>query len=471
MDEGLIKGKLLFELQGFKLHGVWTLVRIKKDPRSWLLIKERDAWASANPEPWDPASVLSGLTVEELGEGRSRGQAVRAALEAQKAPRRSLRAEEVQVMLAEPRREAFSRPGWLFELKYDGYRLLAAKRAASGGSGRVLLRTRSGLDATRTFPEIARALAALPYEELLLDGEAAVLDESGRANFGLLQKRGQLRRPADIERAAIELPVVFFAFDLLSFEGTDARQLPLTVRKDLLRQLLPRSGGIRFADHVEERGLELFREARRLGIEGIMAKRADGAYVGGRSAQWLKIRADLEDDFVIVGYTLAKGSRSGFGAIHLAQWHPVPGKKARLLYAGRAGSGFTDAQLTALSKELEPLRRNTAPFTGPGPEGPDHGVVDPCRVASARFTERTADGLLRHPVFLRLRDDKQPGSVWFRSRPAPISRRRCPRPTKERRGLPLRASRRRSHRRKPRAVKFSNLTRCSGRTRAIPEAT
>ncbi|MEO8504717.1 MAG: DNA ligase D [Acidobacteriota bacterium] len=457
MDEGLIKGKLLFELQGFKLRGVWTLVRIKKDPRSWLLIKERDAWASATPEPWDPASVLSGLTVEELGEGRSRGQAVRAALEAQKAPRRSLRAEDVQVMLAEPRREAFSKPGWLFELKYDGYRLLAAKRAATRGAGRVLLRTRGGQDATRTFPEVARALQALPYEELLLDGEAVVLDRSGRANFGLLQKRGQLRQPADVERAVLELPVVFFAFDLLSFEGTDARQLPLTTRKELLRQLMPRSGCLRFADHVEERGLELFCEARRLGVEGIMAKRADGAYVGGRSAQWLKIRADLEDDFVIVGYTLAKGSRSGFGAIHLAQWLAVPGHKAKLVYTGRAGSGFTDVQLRALRKELEPLRRKTPPFSGAGPEGRDHVWVEPQRVASARFTERTADGLLRHPVFLRLRDDKRPeeclvqeaaGELEVAAKSDPLEAKPAPQP-KRTAGKAAASA--------PRAVKFSNL--------------
>src|SRR6185369_3739186 len=139
-----------------------------------------------------------------------------------------------------------------------------------------------------TFPEIARAVAALPYGEILLDGEAVVLDESGRPDFGMLQKRGQLRRPADIERGALELPVTFFVFDLLGFEGKDLRSLPLARRKELLQKLLPRTGTLRFADHVPERGADLFREARRLGVEGVMAKKADAPYVAGRSPHWLK---------------------------------------------------------------------------------------------------------------------------------------------------------------------------------------
>ncbi len=409
-EEGFIKGKQLFELHGFKLRGKWTLVRIQKDPKSWLLIKERDAWAQSPAPAWDQASVLSGLTVEELGDGVDRGEAVLAALAKRGKSRPAPRAEDMQPMLAETRREPFSKPGWLFELKYDGYRLLAAKRAAAAqagaGVGRALLRTRAGNDATRTFPEIARAVAALPYGEIQLDGEAVVLDENGRPSFGLLQKRGQLRRPADIERGALELPVTFFAFDLLAFEGRDLRSLPLIERKSLLRQLLPPTGALRFADHIPERGEDLFREARRLGVEGVMAKRADAPYVGGRSLHWLKIRAGLEDDFVVVGYTLAKGSRSGFGALHLAQYEP--GARDRLVYSGRAGSGFDERQLDELARTLEPLRRKTAPCIGPLPTGRDHVWVEPRLVAVARFTERTSDGLLRHPVFVRLRDDKRP---------------------------------------------------------------
>lgn len=404
-DEGFAKGKQLFELHGFKLQGTWTLVRLKKDPKSWLLIKERDAWAASPSPPFDPASVLSGLTVEELAAGANHGSAVSKALGRDPlgaAPR----AEDVQLMLAETRREPFNRQGWVFELKYDGYRVLAAKRPPAGETHRVLLLTRAGNDATRTFPEIARAVAALPYGEILLDGEAVVLDANGRPDFGLLQKRGQLRRPADVERGALVLPVTFFAFDLLAFEGKDLRTLPLERRKELLRTLLPKSGTLRFADHVPERGADLFREARRLGVEGVMAKKADAPYVGGRSPHWLKVRADHEDDFVVVGYTVAKGARTGFGALHLAQYEP--GKPRRLVYSGRAGSGFSDVQLKEFETALRRIGRRTPPCEGNPPTGKDQVWVDPVFVAVARFTERTRDGLLRHPVFVRFRDDKKP---------------------------------------------------------------
>ena len=430
-DEGFVTGKQLFELHGFKLRGVWTLVRIKKDPKSWLLIKEHDAWAASAKDgpvaPYDPASVLSGLTVEELAEGGGRSAEVTAVLGKEKL-KAAPRAEEVKLMLAETRREPFNKAGWIFELKYDGYRVLAGKRQPTDGSGRVLLLTRAGNDATRTFPEIARAVAALPYGDILLDGEAVVLDENGRPDFGMLQKRGQLRRPADIERGALELPVTFFVFDLLAFEGKDLRSLPLTRRKELLQKLLPRTGTLRFADHVPERGADLFREARRLGVEGVMAKKDDAPYVAGRSAHWLKVRADHEDDFVVVGYTVAKGSRAGFGAIHLAQYEPgapaaegtarraptrpdgESGESAgmRLVYSGRAGSGFSDAQLTKFQKQLDAIQRKNPPCEGNPPKGKDQVWVDPEYVAVARFTERTHDGLLRHPVFVRLRDDKRP---------------------------------------------------------------
>jgi bifunctional non-homologous end joining protein LigD len=422
-DEGLAKGKLLFELQGYKLHGLWTLVRIKKDPKNWLLIKERDAWAvpqGQEAEPLDPRSVFSGLTAEELRDGWSRAPEIRAELERLGAPRQVVDGAKVKPMLAEARRKPFSKAGWIFELKIDGYRALAEKVADADAAerttpgprhatskpvhaGRARLWYRSGIDAARIFPEIARAVASLPYDGLVLDGEVASLDEAGRPVFQLLQKRGQLHRATDIAIAAVASPTVYFAFDLLAFEDFDLRGLPLVERKRVLQMALPTAGPLRFVDHVEERGEDLFREVRRIGIEGVVGKKADSTYRGGRFEDWQKTRADHEEDFAIVGFTAPKGSRAGFGAIHLAA---LSGGK--WVYVGRAGSGFTDKQLTKLYDELAPGRLAAPPCEGALPAGKDDVWVPPQRVATVRYVEGTEAGQLRQPVFVRFRTDKAP---------------------------------------------------------------
>ncbi len=402
--EGYEKGKLLFELEGYKLRGLWTLVKTKK-PKEWLLIKERDAWARGETvDELPPESVFSGLTVEELAGGHNRAAEVRAELEALGAPRRRVESRRVKPMLAEACPRPFSKPGWLFELKYDGFRLLAERRGGtgSGGHSRVELRFRSG-QTTAAFPEVSRALAALPYESLVTDGEVVVLDELAKPSFQRLQRRGLLTRAIDIERAAVELPATYFVFDLLGFAGFDLRPLPLAARKAILRRLLPKAGPLRYADHVEERGEAVFAEVRRLGLEGAMAKQASAPYRGGRSPAWLKLRASRGGDFVVVGYSPPKGSRAGLGALHLAAL-----EGPRMTYAGRVGSGFSVAQLEELHQRLEPLRRDDPPFYGQAPRRPADSWVEPRLVAEVRYTEVGASGHLRHPVFVRLRHDKRP---------------------------------------------------------------
>ena len=394
--QGLEQGKLLFELRGYKLRGTWTLVKLKRGEKEWLLIKERDALASTDGEAFAQDSVLSGLTVEELREGRDRAAQIRAELERLGAPRKRLRVEDVAIMLAETRERAFSKPGWIFELKLDGYRMLAARE-----NDAPRLVTRRGNDATPAFPELARALAALPFEGLVLDGEVVVLDESGRPSFQRLQNRAKLSRAPDIKHAAVEAPASLYLFDLLACEGFDLRPLPLLKRKSILARLLPRTGPLRYLEHFEKTGQALFEEVRKLGLEGIVAKKADSPYRAGRSEQWLKIRADRADDFVVVGFTRPKGSRGGFGALHLAGY--VDGK---LVYAGRAGSGFTAMQLQEVAAALERTRRPDPPCTGPIPTDQGHTWVEPTLVCEVRYKEWTDDGLLRQPVFVRFRDDK-----------------------------------------------------------------
>jgi bifunctional non-homologous end joining protein LigD len=410
--EGLRKGKLLFDLKGYKLRGRWTLVKIKKSEKDWLLIKERDAWAKTDPEPLPEESVLSGLTVEELAAGYTPTGRIQAELEKLDVPERKLDPAKLEFMLAEPRDEPFSKPGWVFEPKLDGYRALATH-----DGGVASLKSRNGNDLTPSFPDVARAVRALPVPRAIIDGELVILDAEGRPSFQALQKRGRLSRAVDVRRAAAESPAVFYAFDLLGFENRDLRALPLTERKRILRMLLPPLGPIRLVEHFEGDGAALMQHVTALGLEGLVAKKADSPYKPGRSPHWLKIRAERTADFVVVGFTAPKGARGGFGALQLADW--VDGE---LVYAGRAGSGFSEKQLGELRKTLEASARKTPPCNGPLPlqlhaeppgqrpipEAKGTTWVEPSLVCEVKFKEWTEEGLLRQPVFLRFRDDKDP---------------------------------------------------------------
>ncbi|MEA3245464.1 MAG: DNA ligase D [Gemmatimonadota bacterium] len=409
--EGLVKGKLLFEFRGYKLRGKWTLVKIKKSEKDWLLIKERDQYMRSPGTDFPEESVLSGLTVEEVKEGHTREAALAEAAEQAGATKGDVDPRAIEPMLAEPAEVAFTREGWLFELKLDGYRLIAAKQ-----HGEALLLTRNGNDYTHVFPEVARAVKAIPLDDCVVDGEVVVMDAEGKPSFARLQKRGRLGSPIEIKSAAVELPATFFAFDILAFDGFDLRSLPLSARKQLLQRALPKLGAVRVLDHVETQGEQFLKGVTDLGLEGIIAKRADSKYRGGRSDAWQKIKAERTGDFVIVGFTQPKGSRPHFGALQLADM--VGGT---LCYAGRAGTGFDDKLLGEIKALLNPIVRSTAPCSGPSVEPgaeplPDDAIpetktttwVEPRYVCEVRFREWTPDGFLRHPTFVRLRDDKDP---------------------------------------------------------------
>ncbi len=394
--EGFEKGKLLFELRGYKLRGAWTLVKIKKSEKDWLLIKERDHLVSEDGDDFPQDSVLSGLTVEALAGGISPAAAMRDAVEAVAKTGRRIPVRDIDPMLAETRKRAFSKPDWVYEIKYDGYRLLAALEA-----GEPYLLTRNKHDATGAFPEIESALRHLPFDHLILDGEVVVHDEEGRPSFQRLQQRARHTRPLDIRLAAARHPATFYAFDLLAFEDCDVRGLGLLERKALLQQALPTVGPLRYSDHIDGQGEAFFEEVIRLGLEGIVAKKADSRYRAGRSASWLKIRADHSGDFVVVGFTKPKGARAGFGALHLAALG-----EGELVYVGRVGSGFTGAELDVVRKVLEQAVRNQPPCSR-APRGAEHVWVEPKLVSEVRYKEWTADTLLRQPVFVRFRDDKR----------------------------------------------------------------
>lgn len=396
-EQGLKEGKLVFELRGYKMRGVWELILPKKSDNEWLLFKKKDAWAGEQGSAhWTEESVFSGLTVEELRDGHARAEPIRKRLQELEAKKNRVRASGVKPMLAETADAPFSRPGWCFELKYDGYRVLGSKE-----EGKPHLYYRSGIEATAIYPAIARTLGALPYSSLVLDGEVVVLDDDARPSFQRLQKRARLSRHTDIVRADVEHPAVLYIFDLLGFEDFDLRPLPYATRKELLRMVVPSAGPLRYSDHVEERGLELYEQIRRVGLEGLMAKKADAPYRGGRTSQWLKIRLMKTADFVIVGYSDPSGARSGFGSLDLAVHD---GKE--FVYSGRVGTGFNQKRIDEIYGLMQALRRDDPPCAGRLPR--ESNWVEPRLVCEVRYTEWTEEKMLRHPVFERLRDDKTP---------------------------------------------------------------
>jgi bifunctional non-homologous end joining protein LigD len=408
--EQLRRGKLEFELFGYKLRGRWTLARMSGKDKEWLLLKKADG-AAASEELTDryPQSIVSGLTVEEIADVPGRLAAIRRHLETLDAPRRDVTARSQPFTLATLSERPPSDKGWLFEIKFDGVRVLAERRG-----DQVELYGRSGQLITGRYPELVRAFLALPIERFVLDGEIVALDESGRPSFQRLQPRMALTDPREIEAAAARVPVEGVFFDCLAIDGRDLRRLPLAQRKECLRLLVPSLGPVRYVDHVVEHGQAFLEAAAEQRLEGIVAKKAGSAYTGSRSRDWIKIKCQRRQEFVIGGYTDPRGSRAYFGALHAGLYDG-----AHLVYVSKVGTGFDQAGLKSLSEKLQPLTRATPPFdAGAIPTGRGHHWVEPRLVCEVRFSDWTEDGGIRHPTFLGLRSDKRPEDC---RREAPLS--------------------------------------------------
>jgi len=403
----LARGKLEVEIFGHKMRGRWTLARMSGKDKEWLLLKKADGAAvppgAAELTERYPQSVLSGLTVEEMANASGRVAAIRARLDALGAPRGKVIAGRQPFTLATLGERPFSDPAWLFELKYDGVRVLASRRG-----GRVELYGRSGQDTTSRYPEVVRALRALPVDSFVVDGEIVALDDAGRPSFQRLQPRMALTDPREIERAAAQRPALGVFFDCLMLDDRDLRKLPLVDRKECLRLLVPSLGVVRYGDHVAEAGEAFFELASEQRLEGMVAKRARSLYSGARTRDWIKIKCQRRQEFVIGGYTDPQGSRGHFGALHLGVYDG-PSEAPRLVYVSKVGTGFDQAGLKAIWEKLVPLARATPPFeAGAIPTGRGDHWVEPRLIAEVRFTDWTEDGGLRHPTFIALRDDKKP---------------------------------------------------------------
>jgi bifunctional non-homologous end joining protein LigD len=415
--EGYRRGKLKFELHGEKLRGRWNLVRMRsresERQEPWLLIKENDEEA----RPAAQYDIVEDMPASVLGGVRKDREAKKAAKKKATPSRRSAKGEEQSVpqgaaraklpvalspQLATLVDEAPGGEGWIYELKFDGYRIVARIEGDD-----VRLFTRNGNDWTSRLKGVRDEVRALGIESAWLDGEIVVPNEKGLSDFQALQRAFDDSKTSNI---------MYYVFDMPYFGGHDLRRVPLARRRELLekavvegragKQMAGAEGRVRFSEQFEGPGEKLLAAACEKGLEGLIAKRSDSPYTSSRSTAWLKLKCQRRQEFVIAGYTDPKGSRSGFGSLLLG----VHDKSGKLAYAGNVGTGFDDASLRALKAKLSALGTDKPPFA-PVPRGVKGHWVRPKLVAEVAFTEWTGDGRIRHPVFHGLRTDKDPVSI------------------------------------------------------------
>jgi len=393
----LAEGKLSVFLRGEKLKGSFALVRTRTD-KQWLLIKHKDRFAGPDDLLARSRSVLSSATLDDIG---SRAEARLPASSLVPSGPPEPMPTELTPMLAEMATTVRSSPEWSYEPKLDGYRVIAFVQGST-----VRLQSRRGIDLTAAFPEITTDLAEPVNDQMLLDGEIIALGADGRPSFQALQNRAQAKTARQIADARRQAPAALVCFDLLHFAGMNLRGAPYVARHRYLAQCLLPSASIQLV-HVSGNAEQLYAAATASGFEGIVAKRKDSPYQPGkRSGAWLKIKATQSAEFVVGGYTKGKGQREPLGALLLGYW-----EGGRLRFAGHVGSGLTDAVIGELGAVRSKLARKNSPFAEPVPLHRPTQWLKPQLVVEVQFADWTADGMLRAPVFMRLRTDIPAESV------------------------------------------------------------
>jgi bifunctional non-homologous end joining protein LigD len=399
----IANGKIKFVMHGKKLRGLFTLVKIKpRDGESgepWLLFKDHDEYEDPSYDPAEhPESVKSGKTLADVaGDPRAKtwqSRPVGKAASVESARSRVKRDPIPKIaspMLATLADAPFDDDAWLFEIKWDGYRGICT--VDEGGT--MTLISRNGLDLLGKFPDMADLAGAFSSVPIVVDGEIVSLDAKGRSDFQRLQYYGKER-----------VPLTFVAFDLLYADGKDLRKLPLEERKAQLERSINDETLVLYSKHIVGRGVSLYEQAKRNDLEGIIAKKRGSTYQERRSRDWLKIKAQFEQEFVVGGWTEPKGSRKGFGALLLGVYE---GKSLR--YVGSVGTGFSGKLLAELYARLQKLERKTSPFANDVEANAPVHWAKPVLVAAVRFAEWTRENYLRQPAYLGLREDKDPKDV------------------------------------------------------------
>lgn len=416
-------GKIKFILNGKKLHGMFSLVKIKhtrdQSGEPWLLIKDRDEFV--DPQ-WTvdahPESAKTGKTLADIAAGgtnEKQWKSDRAAAPSTTTAKRAVRRAKLEPlpaitkpMLATLVDAPFDDPDWFFEFKWDGYRAIAVVAE----DGNVTLTSRNGNDLLGQFPELNELGGAFSSLPIIVDGEICILDERGRSSFQALQSRD--KRFASGGKVS-KTPVTFVVFDCLYADGRDLRAEPLETRKELLQKLIVPGHGVMFSKHVIGSGKQLYEFAVREQLEGIIGKARASPYRSSRSREWVKIKAKRRQEFVIGGWTEPRGSRTAFGALLLGVYDDD-----KLVYAGHVGTGFDQAKLRALGKQLDALETKESPFALTPKTNEKAHWTKPSLVAEVEFAEWTRDAILRQAVFVGLRTDKDPRDV-VRERELPSS--------------------------------------------------
>jgi bifunctional non-homologous end joining protein LigD len=395
--DGLRKGNMKFVLEGKKLRGEFALVKTYRDEKSWLLLKKKDRYTIKGDVLNENRSVVSDKTLEEVSEANPEKSfrqkkinqiRLREAMESENlkdAPVKPM-PHNIKPMLATPVKEPFDHPDWIFEVKWDGYRAIAEIR-----DGDVSLYSRNRISLNKKFFPIVESLRKFRFEAVL-DGEIVVVDDQGHPDFQMLQnyqKSGSGH-------------LLYYVFDLLYCRGHDLTNLPLLRRKELLGKNLPFDPKIKFSDHISKEGVLFFNVVREKGLEGIIAKHSQSAYrMGRRSRQWLKVKTRLTQEGVIAGFTEPRGGRKYFGSLVLGAY-----EGNEFIYIGHSGGVFGSKNLKEIREKLDLLIQKECPFKVEPKTDTPVTWVKPEVVCEVIFHGWTDEGIMRQPVFLRLREDK-----------------------------------------------------------------